>query len=150
MPAAAIDITSALQNSLSMPRPERSYLAERLLVSLEDDDEMPPQWSEEMDARVQRRERGVTRSYSHEEVMAELDSRSVWERDFLPELARHHDSVHHEWGPVSGWIYLPHPDTKPGHFQKPDVLELLLPWTEGLEYGTRLELEAPEGQMVFV
>jgi hypothetical protein len=23
------------------------------------------------------------------------------------------------------------------HFQKPDVLELLLPWTEGLGYGTK-------------
>ncbi len=74
MNAAAIDITSVLQSALSMPRPERSYIAERLLVSLEDDDEMPPQWREEMDARVQRRERGETRSYSHEEVMAELDS----------------------------------------------------------------------------
>ena len=74
MNAAAIDITSVLQSALSMPRPERSYIAERLLVSLEDDDEMPPQWREEMDARVQRRERGETLSYSHEEVMAELDS----------------------------------------------------------------------------
>lgn len=71
---AAIDITSVLQDALSMPRPERSYIAERLLLSLEDDDEMPPQWREEMDARVQRRERGETRSFSHEEVMAELDS----------------------------------------------------------------------------
>ena len=74
MNAAAIDITSVLQSALSMPRPERSYIAERLLVSLEDDDEMPPQWREEMDARVQRRERGETRSYSHEEIMAELDA----------------------------------------------------------------------------
>lgn len=74
MNTAAIDVTSVLQNALSMPRPERSYLAERLLVSLEDDDEMPPHWRAEMDARVQRRERGETRSYSHEEVMAELDA----------------------------------------------------------------------------
>ncbi|WP_395741270.1 addiction module protein [Prosthecobacter sp.] len=74
MPTADLDLASVLQSVLSMPRPERSYLAERLLVSLEDDDEMPPQWREEMDARVQRRERGETRSYSHEEVMAELDS----------------------------------------------------------------------------
>lgn len=74
MSTEAIDITSVLQSALAMPRPERSYIAERLLVSLEDDDEMPPQWREEMDARVQRRERGETRSYSHEEIMAELDS----------------------------------------------------------------------------
>jgi putative addiction module component (TIGR02574 family) len=74
MTAAATDISSVLQNALSLPRPERSYIAERLLVSLEDNDEMPPQWRAEMDARVQRRERGETRSYSHEEVMAELDA----------------------------------------------------------------------------
>ncbi len=74
MTTADFDITSVLQNVLSLPRPERSYLAERLLVSLENDDEMPPQWREEMDARVQRRERGETRAYSHEEVMAELDA----------------------------------------------------------------------------
>lgn len=74
MSATATDITSVLQSALSMPRPERSYLAERLLVSLEEEDEMPPHWREEMDARVQRRERGETRSYSHEEVMAELDA----------------------------------------------------------------------------
>jgi putative addiction module component (TIGR02574 family) len=74
MSASVIDITSVLEKALAMPRPERSYLAERLLVSLEDDDEMPQHWREEMDARVQRRERGETRSYSHEEVMAELDA----------------------------------------------------------------------------
>lgn len=73
MIAADIDITSVLQNALAMPRPERSYLAERLLISLEDDDEMPQQWRAEMDARVQSRERGETRSISHEEVMADLD-----------------------------------------------------------------------------
>jgi hypothetical protein len=28
--------------------------------------------------------------------------------------------------PVAGLIYYPHPDTKPVHFQQPDVLELLL------------------------
>ena len=51
--------------------------------------------------------------------------------------------------PVAGWIYLPHPETKPEHFQKPGVLELLLPWMEGLAYGTPLRLEVPLGQMLF-
>jgi putative addiction module component (TIGR02574 family) len=76
MIAADIDITNVLRSALSMPRPERSYLAERLLISLdlEDDDEMPQQWRAEMDARVQSRERGETRSISHEEVMADLDA----------------------------------------------------------------------------
>lgn len=51
--------------------------------------------------------------------------------------------------PVSGLIYFPHPDTKPEHFQKPDVLELLLPWTEGIEYGMKVQLEVPCEQMLF-
>jgi hypothetical protein len=49
---------------------------------------------------------------------------------------------------VRGLIYHPHPDTKPVHFQKPDVLELLLPWTEGLSYGTKIRLEVPDEQMM--
>lgn len=51
--------------------------------------------------------------------------------------------------PVSGLIYFPHPDTKPEHFQKHDVLELLLPWTEGLAYGREVRLEVPCEQMLF-
>lgn len=51
-------------------------------------------------------------------------------------------------GRVDGLIYFPHPDTKPEHFQQPDVLELLLPFVEGLNYGAELILEIPEDQMV--
>jgi len=50
--------------------------------------------------------------------------------------------------PVDGVIYYPHPDTKPEHFQQPEVLELLLPFVNGLHYGMRLSLEIPLAQMV--
>ncbi|MEI7909971.1 MAG: hypothetical protein WCK77_10075 [Verrucomicrobiota bacterium] len=49
---------------------------------------------------------------------------------------------------VVGLIYFPHPDTKPEHFQQPDVLELLLPFVEGLDYGAELRLEIPADQML--
>jgi hypothetical protein len=49
---------------------------------------------------------------------------------------------------VEGFIYHPHPETKPEHFQQPDVLELLLPFVEGLRYGMELTLEIPPAQMV--
>jgi hypothetical protein len=52
--------------------------------------------------------------------------------------------------PVAGLIYFPHPDTKPEHFQQPDVLELLLPFVKGLSYGMALSLEVPTAQMIFV
>jgi len=48
---------------------------------------------------------------------------------------------------VEGLIYFPHPDTKPAHFQKPDVLELLLPFVEGLDSGTEIRLEVPAEQI---
>jgi hypothetical protein len=51
--------------------------------------------------------------------------------------------------PLPGLIYFPHPDTKPEHFQQPDVLELLLPWTAGLAYGMKVSLQVPRDQMVF-
>jgi hypothetical protein len=50
--------------------------------------------------------------------------------------------------PVEGLIYFPHPETKPEHFQKSDVLELLLPFVDGLSYGADLLLELPEEQML--
>jgi hypothetical protein len=49
---------------------------------------------------------------------------------------------------IAGFIYFPHPETKPEHFQQPDVLELLLPFREGLHYGTELTLEIPKAQMI--
>lgn len=49
--------------------------------------------------------------------------------------------------PVAGLIYYPHPETKPEHFQRDDVLELLLPYVEGITYGTPLELAIPVEQM---
>lgn len=74
MSAAVIDITSVLQNVLSLPLPERSYIAERLLVSLDDDKELSPAWRAELDARVLRREKGETRIHTREEVHAEIES----------------------------------------------------------------------------
>ena len=50
---------------------------------------------------------------------------------------------------ISGLIYFPHPETKPEHFQSPDVLELLLPWTEGFKYGGKVQIEVPCEQMLF-
>ncbi len=48
---------------------------------------------------------------------------------------------------LDGLIYYPHPETKPTHFQQPDILELLLPFVEGLRYGIPLKLEIPECQI---
>ncbi|QEL17127.1 ABC transporter permease [Limnoglobus roseus] len=48
---------------------------------------------------------------------------------------------------VDGLIYYPHPDTKPTHFQRPDVLELLLPFVESLRYGADVQLAVRREQL---
>ncbi len=52
--------------------------------------------------------------------------------------------------PVRGLVYYPHPETKPGHFQAADVLEVLAPTMPGLAYGEALELSVDPAQMVFI
>jgi len=51
---------------------------------------------------------------------------------------------------VDGFIYRPHPETKPCHFQPPDVLELLAPEIPGIAYGEIVQLSAPPEQIRFV
>ena len=48
---------------------------------------------------------------------------------------------------VEGLVYYPHPETKPCHFQPPDVLELLFPKMDDIAYGMELELEADECEL---
>ena len=43
-------------------------------------------------------------------------------------------------GEFQGLWYYPHPDTKPAHHQKPTVVELLLPWIDGLAPGTAVQV----------
>jgi hypothetical protein len=50
---------------------------------------------------------------------------------------------------IRGLVYYPHPDTKPAHFQKPDVLELILPWIDGITYGMKVTLVVPREEMEF-
>lgn len=40
----------------------------------------------------------------------------------------------------AGWIYYPHPETKPAHFQAPTTLEVLAPEIVGLAYGDSVQL----------
>lgn len=38
----------------------------------------------------------------------------------------------------AGLIYYPHPETKPEHFQSPDILEIITHYIDGLQYGDSL------------
>lgn len=43
-------------------------------------------------------------------------------------------------GLYRGWVYYPHPETKPMHSQPTTVLEVLMPFIAGLSYGDRVSL----------
>jgi len=46
-----------------------------------------------------------------------------------------------------GLIYYPHPETKPEHFQSPDLLEVLVGFIPNLAYGDRLRVELDDQQI---
>lgn len=48
---------------------------------------------------------------------------------------------------LRGLIYYPHPETKPEHFQSPDVLEILTGYIDNLHYGDELTLEVNSQQI---
>lgn len=41
---------------------------------------------------------------------------------------------------TGGFVYYPHPETKPGHFHPPTTVEIVAPYVEGLRYGSTVEL----------
>ncbi|MDX2242022.1 MAG: hypothetical protein NW224_15155 [Leptolyngbyaceae cyanobacterium bins.302] len=51
---------------------------------------------------------------------------------------------------LKGLIYYPHPETKPEHFQSPDVLEIITYYINGLNYGDRLILELNSAQIEII
>ena len=71
---------------------------------------------------------------------AVFDGRLRWfgdleERFILTPVALRFDGVMHE-----GLWYHPHPETKPAHFPRPSVVELLMPWVPGLTPDARVEV----------
>lgn len=48
------------------------------------------------------------------------------------------------------WIYWPHPETKPEHFQPGGVVEILAPFVPGLAYGERVALETEPSQALWL
>lgn len=46
-----------------------------------------------------------------------------------------------------GLIYYPHPETKPEHFQTADILEVIAPKIQGLQYGDQVILECDRHQI---
>ena len=48
---------------------------------------------------------------------------------------------------MNGLLYYPHPETKPEHFQNPEVMEIITSYIEGISYGQELLLEIDSQQV---
>ncbi len=59
----------------------------------------------------------------------------IRERFLLSRAVLRVDGRDHE-----GLWYYPHPATKPAHVQRETLVELLMPWIDGLAAGTKVEL----------
>ena len=53
-----------------------------------------------------------------------------------------------EEGSFIAVVYFPHPETKPEHFQAPDILEVLAPTIPNLTYGITVTLAIDPTQMI--
>ena len=71
-----------------------------------------------------------------------------WSEHVPPENFYFFDvSLHYEEKTYEGLVYMPDPETKEEHFQKPTMLELILPKIEGLEYGTMVDIALKKEQI---
>lgn len=66
--------TALVEEALNLPLPERSYLVERLLLSLDEDRPLSDEWREEIARRVARRAAGESRTFSREEVRHDVQA----------------------------------------------------------------------------
>ncbi len=71
------DMVALETAALELPRADRVHLAERLIESLDTDDEVLQAWIDESERRLDAIERGETKTVPFEEVMAELRARNA-------------------------------------------------------------------------
>lgn len=64
-----------MDDVLKLPREDRSYLATKIIESLDKNDDLSPEWMEELDSRVESWRSGVSPSVSSEELHQEIRDR---------------------------------------------------------------------------
>ncbi|MGB3151534.1 MAG: hypothetical protein WBB27_12815 [Maribacter sp.] len=72
----------------------------------------------------------------------------AWSEYIPPENFYFFDvNLHYKDKSYEGLVYMPDPETKEDHFQKPTILELVFPKIEGLEYGVMVEIRPKKDQL---
>lgn len=72
MVTTAVSYEQVKEEALQLPLEDRSRLASRLLESLDDDDDVSPEWKDEIDRRLQEIDEGTAVMVPHAEVMANV------------------------------------------------------------------------------
>ena len=67
-------IAEILTGALEMPRTDRSYLATKLIESLDEEVELTPEYRAELDGRMERYRKGESKAVSSEELHNEIQS----------------------------------------------------------------------------
>lgn len=59
-------------------------------------------------------------------------------------------TLHYKDKTYKGLVYMPDPETKEDHVQIPNMLELILPRIDGLEYGVKVDITLKKDQLVII
>ncbi|MFZ0547360.1 MAG: hypothetical protein WAM60_18080 [Candidatus Promineifilaceae bacterium] len=71
-----------------------------------------------------------------------------WMAGFRPEdFSFSHCKLLFDGRTYDGWVYYPHPETKIQHFQKPSILEIIVPLVPKIAYGDMVEVMLDEGEI---
>lgn len=72
-----ISVDQFIEQALHLPQIDRSYIATKLLESLDEDDELEinEEWKSELDHRLQKMDDGTAEMIPHAEVMASARAR---------------------------------------------------------------------------
>ncbi len=64
-----------IEDVLKLPRSDRSYLAAKIIESLDQEDDISPEWMVELDRRVESWKSGESSSVSSEDLHQEIKNR---------------------------------------------------------------------------
>ena len=67
-------VMQIMESVLELPRTDRSYLAKKLIESLDGERELSAEWITEIEERVARRKSGKTQALSREQVHSDIES----------------------------------------------------------------------------
>jgi len=69
-----ITVTEIMNEVLELPRSDRSYLASKIIESLDDEQDLSQEWRTEIDRRVARRQSGESVPVSREELHHDIEN----------------------------------------------------------------------------